>query len=67
MAFEMAADSERILDFLSKENEWREPLCRVSYGLSVDEPINVNFKPNRRFYYFKSKAWEKRDLDKIKS
>ena len=66
MAFVMGADSERIRDFLAKENDWREPLCRGSYGISIDEPLNVKFKPNRRFYYFKSTAWEKADLERIK-
>lgn len=66
MAFEMGADGKTIRDFLAKENDWREPLCRGSYGISVDEPLRVNFKPNRRFYYFKSKAWEKADLERIK-
>lgn len=65
MAFVMGADSNRIRDFLGKENDWREPLCRGSYGISVDEPLNVRFKPNRRFYYFKSSAWEKSDLSKL--
>ena len=66
MAFVMGADSERIRDFLAKENDWREPLCRGSYGISIDEPLNVKFKPNRRFYYFKSTAWEKADLERIR-
>jgi hypothetical protein len=66
MAFEMGADSDRIRSFLADENDWREPLCKGSYGISVDEPLRVNFKPNRRFYYFKSKAWEKSDLEKIR-
>src|SRR5215213_7147608 len=66
MAFEMGADSERIRDFLSKGSDWNEPLCRGSYGISIDDPlVNVNFKPNRRFYYFKSSAWEKSDLEKL--
>ncbi len=65
MAFVMGADSERVRDFLAKENDWREPLCRGSYGVSIDEPLKVKFKPNRRFYYFKSKAWDKTDLEKI--
>ena len=65
MAFEMGADSDRIRSFLAAGNDWREPLCRGSYGISTDEPLNVNFKPNRRFYYFKSSAWEKSDLEKI--
>jgi hypothetical protein len=67
MAFEMGADAERIRDFLAKGNDWNEPLCRGSYGISIDDPLlNVDFKPNRRFYYFKSKAWEKSDLERLK-
>lgn len=66
MAFEMGADAERIRDFLAKENDWNEPLCRGSYGISIDDPLlNVRLKPERRVYYFKSKAWEKSDLEKI--
>jgi len=66
MAFEMGADAERIRDFLAKENDWNEPLCRGSYGISIDDPLlNVRLKPERRIYYFKSKAWEKSDLEKI--
>ncbi len=67
MAFEMGADSERIRDYLAKGNDWNEPLCRGSYGISIDDPLlNVQFKPNRRFYYFKSSAWQKSDLEKLK-
>ncbi len=65
MAFVMGADDKSIRDFLAKDNDWREPLCRGSYGISIDEPLNIKFKPERRIYYFKSKAWEKRDLDKL--
>lgn len=65
MAFEMGADAERIRDFLSKENDWNEPLCQGSYGVSIDDPLNVRLKSERRIYYFKSKAWEKSDLEKI--
>ena len=65
MAFEMGADSEKIRSFLANRNDWREPLCKGSYGLSVEEPLNAGFEPNRRFYYFKSKAWEKSDLERL--
>lgn len=65
MAFQMGADDKAIRDFLTNGNDWREPLCRGSYGIAVDEPLKVNFKPSRRFFYFKSKAWEKADLDKL--
>lgn len=66
MAFDMGADDKNIRDFLGRENDWNEPLCRASYGISIDEPLRVNFKPNRRFYYFKSKAWIAEDLERLK-
>ena len=65
MAFEMGADNDKIRSFLTDGNDWQEPLCKGSYGISVSEPLNVNFKPNRRFYYFKYRAWEKSDLEKL--
>lgn len=63
MAFDMGADDKKIREFLGNGNDWNEPLCRESYGVSVEEPLRMNFKPNRRFYYFKSRAWEKSDLE----
>jgi hypothetical protein len=65
MAFQMGADNERIRSFLAEGNDWHEPLCRGSYGISIDEPLRINFKSNRRFYYFNQKAWKKSDLDKL--
>ena len=65
MAFEMGADDKPIRVFLANGNDWHAPLCRGSYGIAVDEPLKINFKPNRRFFHFKSKAWEKADLEKL--
>ena len=65
MAFEMGADDEAIRKFLTTGKDWREPLCRGSYGIAVDEPLKINFQPNRRLFYFKSKAWEKADTEKL--
>ncbi len=65
MAFEMGADNREIRQFLDGGKDWREPLCRGSYGIAVDEPLNAKFQPNRRFFYFKSKAWEKSDAEKL--
>ncbi len=65
MAFQMGADTAQIHAFLRDGKDWREPLCRGSYGVSLDENFPAKFQPNRRFYYFKSKAWEKSDLDRI--
>ena len=65
MAFQMGADDAPIRSFLSNGNDWREPLCRGSYGISTDEPLKMNFKPNRRFYYFNSKPWKRSDLENL--
>lgn len=65
MAFDMGADNQTVRDFLTNGNDWREPLCRGSYGIAVDEPLKIKFQPNRRFFYFKSKAWEKSDAEKL--
>ena len=65
MLFQMGADSERIRDFLTKRKDWEEPLCRESYGVATEENFPVALQPNRRIYFFSSKAWEKSDLDKL--
>ena len=67
MAFEMGDDDERIKNFLREGNDWREPLCRGSYGISVDDPLDGGLKEGRRIYYFKNSAWDKRDLDQLRS
>lgn len=66
MAFQMGADSDKIKTYLRNGNDWTEPLCRGSYGLSVDDPLGVDLKPGRRVYYFKNNSWNKPDLEKMK-
>jgi hypothetical protein len=67
MAFRMGADAHSIRDFLAKENDWREPLCKGSYGIALDEPLQAKFKPNRRFYVFNSDTggWKAEDLKRL--
>jgi hypothetical protein len=67
MAFRMGADANTIRDFLAKENDWREPLCKGSYGVALDEPLQAKFKPNRRFYIFNSDSagWKAEDLKRL--
>jgi hypothetical protein len=65
MIFRMGADDRAIRDYLGRGRDWREPLCRGSYGLAVEEPVRAEFKAGRRFYYFKSSAWSKSDLDRL--
>jgi hypothetical protein len=61
MVFVMGRDQESILSFLRRGNDWREPLCRGSYGISIDEPPVEGLQPNRRVYYFKNSAWQPED------
>ncbi len=62
MVFQMGADAEKIKTYLRNGNDWNEPLCRGSYGISVDDPLKVELKPNRRTYYFSNNAWRPSDL-----
>ena len=62
MVFQMGADSEKIKTYLRKGNDWREPLCRGSYGISVEDGKLDGMKPGRRIYYFKNTAWTNGEL-----
>lgn len=62
----MGADNDKIKPHLRNGNYWHEPLCRGSYGISVDEPLKVELKPNRRIYYFKNAAWDRGDLSRLR-
>lgn len=65
MAFQMGADSDKIRNFLRNGNDWNEPLCRGSYGISLDEGRLDGMKPGRRLYFFKNTAWQPSDLGKL--
>lgn len=64
MAFVMGADSERVRAFLGK-SDWRDPICRESTGISVDEPPINGIQTNRRFYLFKNSPWTAADLERL--
>lgn len=67
MAFDMGADDKTIRDFLASGEDWQEPKCRNSYGISITEPLKIKFKPNRKFYLFTSNpaGWKKSDLERL--
>jgi hypothetical protein len=65
MTFRMGADDKPIRDFLARDNDWHEPLCRASYGLALDEPFPANFKLDRRFYIFNNRSWKFEDLKRL--
>ena len=60
MIFRMGTDETVIKTFLKNGNDFREPLCRRSYGISVDEPVAMNFE--RRQYIFNVRAWTVTDV-----
>jgi len=62
MIFRMGADSHSIRTFLTSGNDFHEPLCRRSYGIALDEPIQINFDPSRRKYIFNVRAWSEKDI-----
>ena len=62
MIFRMGADNRTIKSFLSRGNDFYEPLCRQSYGVAVDEPVDVKFDRSRRQYIFNVRAWTKNDV-----
>jgi hypothetical protein len=66
MVFQMGSDSDKIKTYLRNGNDWQEPLCRGSYGISVDDPLNLDRKPNRRLYYFSNRAWRRDDVDRLR-
>jgi hypothetical protein len=65
MLFRMGIDEQNIVSYLNSNSDWREPLCRQSYGISLDEPAR-KIDTTRRLYVFNPRSWMKEDLEKIK-
>lgn len=62
MIFRMGADDRTIKNLLSSGEDFREPLCQKSYGIAVDEPLDIQFKPDRRVYVFNDRSWKPSDI-----
>jgi hypothetical protein len=62
MVFQMGADSEKIKTYLRNGNDWNEPLCRGSYGLSSEDGPFEGIRPGRRTYLFKNSSWNASDI-----
>lgn len=62
MVFRMGLDSQGIRSFLASGNDFREPLCRSSYGIALDEPVNMNLESARRVYVFNNRPWKPEDV-----
>jgi hypothetical protein len=58
MIFRMGADDKKIKNLLAGGDDFRGPLCQKSYGIAIDEPVDVRFKSGRRVYVFNSHPWK---------
>lgn len=56
MLFRMGPDRQVIKNRVSAQEEFSQVLCRSSYGISTDEPLN-NLRPEKRVYVFNPDAW----------
>lgn len=65
MVFRMGADDRSIKNLLSSGEDFREPLCQKSYGIAVDEPLDIQFKPGRRVYVFNDRSWKPSDISSL--
>ena len=62
MIFRMGTDEKQIKSLLANGNDFREPLCRKSYGIAVDEPLEMTFDKSRRLFVFNVRSWTENDL-----
>ena len=62
MIYRMGKDDQTIKAFLESGKDFKEPLCRRSYGVAVDEPLAMNFDGSRRQYIFNVRAWTEEDV-----
>ena len=62
MVFRMGTDSDRIKNLLTSGGDFRDGLCRRSYGVSLDEPVKTSFAKQRRIYVFNDRAWTAADV-----
>jgi Protein of unknown function (DUF3142) len=62
MIFRMGADDRSIENALAGGDDFREPLCRQSYGVAIDEPLEMKRDPTRRLYVFNNRSWTQNDI-----
>lgn len=62
MVFRMGTDSDRIKNLLTSGGDFRDALCRRSYGVALDEPVSTSFDKQRRVYVFNAKSWTVADV-----
>lgn len=56
MLFSLGPDEAQVRHAIAADQEMSSPLCRYSYGVSIDEPV-MRLRPERRIYGFSRKPW----------
>jgi hypothetical protein len=64
MLFRMGLDDERIRNYLKAGGEFRSPVCRLSTGVSTDEPLKLASRAART-YVFHTEAWTERAVHNL--
>lgn len=62
MIFRMGDGGEAIKSHFANGGDFREPLCRTSYGISLDESPDMKFDSSRRIYIFNPRPWTESGL-----
>ena len=65
MIFRMGADDRAIKSRLAGGEDFREPLCRESYGVAIDEPLGLKRERSRRLYVFNNRSWSENNLREL--
>lgn len=65
MIFRMGTDERTVKNLLVGGEDFREPLCQRSYGIAIDEPLDLKFKAGRRVYVFNHRSWKPSDVASI--
>src|SRR5687767_5250162 len=67
MVFRLGPDERQIKEHLASGGDFREPLCRAAYGISLDEQFDLKFDYTRRIYVFNPRPWKETDLVQLDS
>ena len=62
MIFRLGADDRTIKNMLAGGDDFREPLCRRSYGVATDEVFQMKRDPSRRLYIFNNRPWNETSI-----
>lgn len=65
MLFDIGNDESGVRGSIANGEDWNEPKCRKSYGVSINSHPIEGMKKDRTIYYFKSSPWTEDDFTKI--